>query len=39
MQTFTVKVTGNKLEAKEIEQAIYVWFTEMKREDVIVTEI
>lgn len=38
MQKFIVTIAGDKYTAKEIEDAIYNTFTEMEREDVIVTE-
>lgn len=38
MQTFTIKVTGHNLTAKEIETALWASFTELSRDEVIVTE-
>lgn len=38
MQKFIVTVAGNEYSAKEIEQAIYNTFTEMGRDEVIVSE-
>lgn len=38
MQKFIVTVAGNNLTAQEVEDALYNTFTEMKQEEVIVTE-
>lgn len=38
MQKFIVTIAGKGFTAKEIEQAIYYTFTEMGKEDIIVTE-
>jgi len=38
MQKFIVMLAGDGYTAREIEQAIYNTFTEMKREEVIVSE-
>ncbi len=38
MQKFIVTVAGDGYTAREIEQAIYNTFTEMGKEDVIVSE-
>ena len=38
MQKFIVTIAGEGFTAKEIEQAIYNTFTEMGKEDIIVTE-
>jgi hypothetical protein len=38
MQTFIVKVTGSKMPAKDIKEAIWV-SGELSREDIIVEEI
>lgn len=39
MQTFTLKVTGEQLTAKELETAIWATFPELSRDEVIVEEI
>ena len=38
MQKFIVTVAGERLTAQAVEDAIYNTFTEMQKEDVIVTE-
>lgn len=37
MQTFTVKVTGRKLTAQEVKQAIWQ-MTDLANEEILVTE-
>ena len=38
MQKFIVTIAGEGFTAKEIEEAIYLKYPEMKHEDIIVTE-
>ena len=38
MQKFIVTIAGDGFTAREIEQAIYNAFTEMGKDDIIVTE-
>ena len=38
MQKFIVTIAGEGFTAREIEQAIYNAFTEMGKDDIIVTE-